>query len=59
MFFMQKIRELEPLELQIHWKNYKEKFLEWWSKFYIDKENNRIDDKKKGFIAFNKDELQQ
>ena len=37
VFYAKNTSELEPLELQIHWKNYKEKFLEWWSKFYIER----------------------
>ena len=38
---------------------YKKKVLDWWSLFYIDRENEVIDDKKKGFIVFNKEELQK
>ena len=35
----------------------KKKVFDWWAKSYIDRENNIIDGKKKGFIVFYKDEL--
>ena len=37
----------------------KKKVLDWWARFYIDRENNIIDGKKKGFIVFYKDELRK
>ena len=59
VFFAKNTTDADPIDLQIFWKKEKKKVLEWWSRFYIDKENEIIDDKKKGFIVFNKDELQQ
>lgn len=59
LFFAKNTNDLEPLDFQQFWKREKDKVLEWWSRFYIDRENNIIDDKKKGFILFNKEELEQ
>lgn len=40
-----------------YWENYKNSCLDWWGNFTIDRENNIVDDEKKGFIVFNKEEL--
>lgn len=42
-----------------HWENYKNSFLDWWGNHTIDRVNNIIDEKKKGFIVFNKDDLHE
>lgn len=59
VFYAKNTTDADSLDMQIHWEKVRKKILEWWSRFYIDKENDIIDDKKKGFIVFNKDELQQ
>lgn len=59
VFYAKNTTDVDPLDMQIFWEKEKKKVLEWWSRFYIDRENNIIDDKKKGFIVFNKDDLQQ
>ena len=45
--------------MQHHWEKKKKTVLEWWSTFYIDRENEIKDDEKKGFIVFNKDDLHE
>lgn len=42
-----------------HLENYKNSFLDWWGNHTIDRVNNIIDEKKKGFIVFNKDDLHE
>ncbi len=59
VFYAKNTTDADPLDMQHFWEKEKKKVLEWWSRFYIDRENNIIDDKKKGFIVFNKDDLQQ
>lgn len=59
VFYAKNTTDADSLDMQIHWEKVRKKILEWWSRFYIDKENDIIDGKKKGFIVFNKDELQQ
>ena len=59
VFYAKNTTDADPLDMQHFWEMKKKKVLEWWSRFYIDKENDIIDDKKKGFIVFNKDDLQQ
>lgn len=59
LFFSKIPNELEPVEIQHYWEREKNKILGWWSRFYTDRENNIIDEKKKGFIVFNKGELEQ
>lgn len=59
VFYAKNTTEKDSVAEQEFWKKEKLKVLEWWSRFYIDRENDIIDDKKKGFIVFNKDELQQ
>ena len=59
VFFAKNATDADPFDLQHFWEMYKKKVLDWWSLFYIDRENEIIDDKKKGFIVFNKEELQK
>lgn len=58
VFFAKNTTDNDPVDLQIFWKNEKNRILDWWSRFYIDGENNIIDNKKKGFIVFDKEKLQ-
>ena len=59
MFYAKNTTDADPLDMQQYWSMTKKKVLEWWSRFYIDRENNIIDDKKKGFIVFQKESLQE
>ena len=59
VFFAKVTTDVDPLEIQRFWDMEKKKVLDWWARFYIDRENNIIDSKKKGFIVFNKDELRK
>lgn len=59
VFYAKNTTDADPLDMQHFWEMKKKKVLEWWSRFYIDRENDIIDDKKKGFIVFNKDDLQK
>lgn len=59
VFYAKNTTDADPLDMQHFWEMKKKKVLEWWSRFYIDRENEVIDDKKKGFIVFNKDDLHQ
>ena len=59
VFFAKNATDADPFDLQHFWEMYKKKVLDWWSLFYIDRENEVIGDKKKGFIVFNKEELQK
>ena len=59
VFYAKNTTDIDPIEMQHHWENEKKTVLEWWSTFYIDRENEIKDDKKKGFIVFNKDDLHE
>ena len=59
VFFVKNTSDADPLDMQHFWEMEKKKVLDWWSRYYIDKENKIIDNDKKGFIVFNKDELQK
>lgn len=59
LFFSKNSDDLEPLEIQQHWQREKNKVLGWWSRYYTDRENNIIDDEKKGFVLFKEQELRQ
>ena len=58
-YYVKNTTDADSLDMQLFWKKEKEKILEWWSRFYINRKNNVIDTEKKGFIVFNKEELQQ
>lgn len=59
VYYVKNTTDADSLDMQLFWKKEKEKILEWWSRFYINRKNNVIDTEKKGFIVFNKEELQQ
>ncbi len=58
LFFVKKPSKIDPIDVQKHYQKIKNKYLEWWSRVYIDREKGIQDTKKKGFIVFNKEELQ-
>lgn len=58
-FYSKITDESDSDEEKEYWKNHKKSFLDWWGNHTIDRENNIIDEKKKGFIFFNKDDLQK
>lgn len=57
--FYSKNPENEPPELKAFWEKKTEKVLSWWKRFYIDREKNIIDDKPKGFIVFDDEQLKK
>ena len=59
VFYAKITDESDSVEEREHWENYKNSFLEWWGNHTIDRQNGVIDDKKKGFVVFNKDDLQK
>lgn len=59
IFYAKIVTESDSDSAKEYWEKYKNSFLDWWGNFTIDREKGIIDDKKKGFIVFNKDELQQ
>lgn len=59
VFYTKNTSDSDPLDMQHFWEMKKKKVLGWWSRFYIDRENGVMDKKKKGFIVFNKKELQK
>ena len=59
VFFAKDTTDVDPLEIQRFWDMEKKKVLDWWARFYIDRENNIMGGKKKEFIVFNKEELRK
>ncbi|WP_296865563.1 DUF6932 family protein [uncultured Methanobrevibacter sp.] len=59
VFYSKIIKESDSDDEKRYWENHKNSFLEWWGNHTIDRKNGIIDDKKKGFIVFNKDDLQK
>lgn len=59
VFFAKDTTDVDPLEIQRFWDIVKKKVLDWWARFYIDRENNIMGGKKKEFIVFNKEELRK
>lgn len=59
VFYAKNTTDIDSIEMQHYWEKKKKTVLEWWSTFYIDRENEIKDDKKKGFIVFNKDDLHE
>ena len=59
VFFAKDTTDVYPLEIQRFWDIVKKKVLDWWARFYIDRENNIMGGKKKEFIVFNKEELRK
>ena len=49
----------DTTDVQRFWDIVKKKVLDWWARFYIDRENNIMGGKKKEFIVFNKEELRK
>ena len=59
VFFAKDTTDVDPLDIQRFWDMEKKKVLDWWARFYIDRENNIMGGKKKEFIVFNKEELRK
>ena len=59
VFYAKNTTDADPIDMIHFWEMEKKTVLEWWSTFYIDRENEIKDDKQKGFIVFNKDDLHE
>lgn len=57
--FYSKNPENEPPEIKAFWEKKTRIVLGWWKRFYIDREKDIIDDKPKGFIVFNDEQLKE
>lgn len=47
VFFAKDTTDVDPLEIQRFWDIVKKKVLDWWARFYIDRENKIMDGKRK------------
>ena len=57
LFLLIKPDESDPIEIKVNLQHEIDKIKEWWSRFYLDEEKTIIDEKAKGFILFDKEQL--
>ena len=58
-FFVEKPQEYDPIDIKVNLQHEIDKIKGWWGRFYLDEEKTILDEKPKGFIIFNKDQLIQ
>jgi len=58
-FFVEKPREHDPVDIKVNLQHAIDQIKGWWSRFYLDEEKTIIDEKPKGFIFFDKEQLSQ
>lgn len=58
-FFVEKPREHDPVDIKVNLQHEIDQIKGWWSRFYLDEEKTIIDEKPKGFIFFDKEQLSQ
>ncbi|WP_296894305.1 DUF6932 family protein [uncultured Methanobrevibacter sp.] len=58
-FFVEKPQDSDPVEIRVNLQHEIDKIKGWWSRFYLDEEKTILDEKPKGFILFDKEQLGQ
>ena len=58
-FFVEKPQESDPIEIKVNLQHEINIIKEWWSRFYLDEEKTILDDKPKGYVLFEKEQLEK